>query len=140
MRATSPEPFESGDAALSEVEPGLGRLWASTKAALGSIIRIERQDAPVGPLLTEAERRIARRQLELELANARAAVLAARQDEFRASLVAADLILGRDFDRSAAAIGEARGQLAAMVVIELALALPDISESLLLLRAARGGD
>ena len=139
MRATNPDPYSSGEAGLEDVEPGLARLWASTKAALGSIIRIEKQDAQIGPLLSEAERRVARRQLELELAVARAAVLAARQEEFRASLVAADQILSRDFDQSAAAIGEARGQLASLVVIDLAPALPDISESLLLLRAAHGG-
>ena len=140
MRATNPDPYDAGEAELDEVEPGLARLWASTKAALGSFIRIEKQDAQIGPLLTEAERRVARRQLELELANARAAVLAGRQEEYRASLVAADLILGRDFDSSAEAIGEARGQLAALVVIDLAPPLPDISESLLLLRSARGGE
>ena len=139
MRATNPDPYSPGAADLENVEPGLGRLWASTKAALASIIRIEKQDAQLGPLLTEAERRVARRQLELEIANARAAVLAARQEQFRSSLVAADLILSRDFDTSAAAIGEVRGQLAALVVIDLAPALPDISESLLLLRSARGG-
>lgn len=139
MRATNPDPYAAGEGGLDEVEPGLARLWASTKAALGSIIRIEKQDAQIGPLLSEAERRVARRQLELELANARAAVLAGRQEEFRASLVAADRILSRDFDQSAEAIGEARGQLASLVVIDLAPALPDISESLLLLRSARGG-
>jgi uncharacterized protein HemX len=139
MRALSPDPYSAEAAALAEVEPGFARLWASTRAALGSIIRIEKHDAQIGPLLSEAERRVARRQLELELANARAAVLAGRQEEFRASLVAADLILSRDFDQSAAAIGEARGQLASLVVIDLAPALPDISESLLLLRAAHGG-
>jgi uncharacterized protein HemX len=140
MRAANPDPYSAGEAGLDEVEPGLARLWASTKAALASIIRIEKQDAQIGPLLSEAERRVARRQLELELANARAAVLASRQEEFRASLVAADQILSRDFDQSAAAIGEARGQLAALVVIDLAPALPDISESLLLFRAARGAE
>ena len=139
MRATNPEPYGAVAAGLDEVEPGLARLWASTRAALASIIRIEQQDAQIGPLLSEAERRVARRQLELELANARAAVLTGGQEEFRASLVAADLILSRDFDQSAAAIGEARGQLASLVVIDLAPALPDISESLLLLRAAPGG-
>lgn len=139
MRATNPDPYSTDAAGLEDVEPGVARLWASTKAALGSIIRIEKQDAQIGPLLSEAERRVARRQLELELANARAAVLAGRQEEFRASLVAADLILSRDFDQGAAAIGEARGQLASLVVIDLAPALPDISESLLLLRAAPGG-
>jgi uncharacterized protein HemX len=140
MRSTVPEAYRPGGPELGDVEPGLGRLWASTKAALGSIIRIEKQDAQIGPLLSEAERRVARRQLELELASARSAVLAAREDEFRASLVAADLILSRDFDQSAAEIGEARGQLAALVVIDLEPALPDISESLLLLRSARGGN
>jgi uncharacterized protein HemX len=139
MRATNPDPYSTDAAGLEDVEPGVARLWASTKATLSSIIRIEKQDAQIGPLLSEAERRVARRQLELELANARAAVLAGRQEEFRASLVAADLILSRDFDQSAEAIGEARGQLASLVVIDLAPTLPDISESLLLLRAAHGG-
>lgn len=138
LRAGTPTTFGAGEEVLDDVEPGLGRLWAKTKAAVGSIVRVEKQDAPVGPLLTDEERRIVRRQVELEIALARSAVLGRRQQDLRASLVAADQLLNRDFERTAPAVSEVRRELAELMRVELAPPLPDISDSLMLLRAARG--
>jgi uroporphyrin-3 C-methyltransferase len=140
MRAAPPDNFGAPDESLDESEPGLGRLWARTKGALRSIVRVERQDEPVAQVLSESERRVVRRQLALELDIARAAVLDRRQDGLQASLEAADGILSRDFDRSAQSIIEARRMLAQMMQVELEPRLPDISDSLTLLRNASGAD
>lgn len=138
MRAAAPENFGASEESLDDVEPGLGRLLERTRGAVTSIIRIERQEEPVGRVLTESERRIIRHQLTLELQIARTAVLERREAVFRASLIAADTILNRDFDRNAQSIIETRRLLGDMMQIELAPPLPDISDSLTLLRNAPG--
>lgn len=140
MRAGAPDNFGDGGQSLDEVEPGLGRLWESTKGAVTSIIRIERTEEEVGIVLTEAERRLARRQLALELQVARTALLDRREDTFRQSLVAADAMLERDFVRNAPAIVETQRLLADMMDLELEPPLPDIGDSLTLLRASPGND
>jgi uroporphyrin-3 C-methyltransferase/uroporphyrinogen III methyltransferase/synthase len=91
-------------------------------------------------VLTESERRLIRHQLALELQIARTAVLERRQAVFRASLVAADEILNRDFNRSDQRIVETRALLGEMMRAELSPALPGISDSLTLLRNAPGGE
>jgi uncharacterized protein HemX len=140
MRAANPQNFVTAEDSLDDVEPGIGRLWARTRGAVTSIVRVERSEEPVGPLLTEAERQIVRRQLALELQMARTAVLERRQAAFRASLVAADAILNRDFDRSAPVIVETRRLLGEMMRVELDPALPDIADSLTLLKNAPGAN
>jgi len=140
MRAAALQNFDAADESLDDVEPGLGRLWARTRGAVTSIVRVERAEEPVGPVLTEAERQIVRRQLTLELQMARTAVLERRQAAFRSSLVATDAILDRDFDRSAPAIVETRRLLGEMMSIALDPALPAIGDSLTLLRNTPGAD
>lgn len=139
MRAQTPDNFgTTDDASLDEVEPGFGRLWARTRGAVTSIVRVERQEEPVDQLLSESERRILRRQLSLELQLARTAVLDRREADFRSSLVAADGLLGRNFNREAQSIVAARELLAGMMRLDLMPSLPDISDSLSLLRNAPG--
>jgi len=140
MRAGAPENYGASDTAVDEAEPGLGRLWARTKGAVGSIVRVERQDEAPATLLTETERRIAQRQLALELELARVALLERRQEAFRSSLVGADALLENDFDRAATPIVEARRMLGELMRNELAPRLPAIGDSLTLLRAGGGGD
>ena len=140
MRSAVPQNFSAPEESLDDLEPGLGRLWERTKGAVTSIVRVERQDEPVEVLLTDAERSIVRRQLALELQIARTALFERRQEVFRSSLVAADGILNRDFDRSAQSIIEARRLLAGMMRIEVEPELPRIGDSLTLLRTAPGAE
>lgn len=140
MRPASPDEFGAPQESLDDVEPGLGRLLERTRGAVTSIVRIERQEEPVGRVLTESERRLVRHQLTLELQIARTAVLERRQPVFRASLVAADEILNRDFNLGEQSIVETRALLGEMMRIELSPALPDINDSLTLLRNAPGGE
>lgn len=140
MRSAVPQNFTAPEESLDDLEPGLGRLWERTKGAVTSIVRVERQDEPVEVLLTDAERSIVRRQLALELQIARTALFERRQEVFRASLVAADGILNRDFDRGAQSIVEARRLLAGMMRIEVEPEFPRIGDSLTLLRTALGAE
>jgi uncharacterized protein HemX len=140
MRPASPNDFGAPEPSLDDVEPGLGRLLERTRGAVTSIVRIERQEEPVGRVLTESERRLVRHQLTLELQMARTAALERRQEVFRASLVAADEILNRDFDRSAQSIVETRVLLGELMRVELSPALPALGDSLTLLRNAPGGE
>jgi len=140
MRPASPEDFGAPEESLDDVEPGLGRLLERTRGAVTSIVRIERQEEPVGRVLTESERRLVRHQLTLELQIARTAVLERRQAVFRASLVAADDILNRDFDIADRSIVETRALLGELMRAELSPTLPDIGDSLTLLRNASGGE
>ena len=98
------------------------------------------QEEPVGRVLTESERRLIRQQLALELQIARTAALDRRQAVFRASLVAADDLLNREFNRTEQSIVETRALLGEMMRAELAPALPAIGDSLTLLRNAPGGE
>lgn len=140
MRTASPEDFGAPEQSLDDVEPGLGRLLERTRGAVTSIVRIERQEEPIGLVLTESERRLIRHQLTLELQIARTAVLERRQPIFRASLVAADGILNREFNLADQSIVETRALLGEMMRAELSPALPDIGDSLTLLRNAPGGE
>jgi uroporphyrin-III C-methyltransferase len=140
MRPATPADFGAPEESLDDVEPGLGRLLERTRGAVTSIVRIERQEEPVGLVLTESERRLIRHQLALELQIARTAVLERRQEVFRASLVAADEILNRDFNRADQSIVETRALLGEMMRAELSPELPAIGDSLTLLRNAPGGE
>lgn len=140
MRAASPQNFGAPEEPLDDVEPGLGRLLERTRGAVTSIVRVERQEEPVGRLLTESERRVVRQQLALELQLARTAVLERRQETLRSSLVAADAILNQDFDRTAQSIIETRRLLGELATVELSPPLPDIGDSLSLLRNAPGAN
>jgi len=137
MRDQAPDNFVgAGDDESGEA--GLSRLWSQTRGAVTSIVRVERQDGPVAQLLTEAERRVVRRQFALELQLARVAALEGRGADFRTSLAQADAILERDFHLEAQRVVAARELLARLQRIELEPQLPDISDSLRLLRNASG--
>lgn len=138
LREAAPGNYEVEPEEDQEDEPGLGRLLDRTRGAVTSIIRIEREDQPAELVLTESERRLARRQLVLELQVARTAVIDRRQADFRASLVAADALLNSDFDRQARSVIAARELLGEQMTVQLEPSLPDISDSLILLRTSTG--
>ena len=132
--------FTAAQPDLDEVEPGLGRLWESFKQAVGGLVRVERRDAPVEVLLGEAERGFVRRQLVLELQLARIALLRRESESLQASLAAADGLLARDFDVTAAAVSGARELIEELSRLDIAPPQPDISGSLSLLRSTGGAD
>jgi uroporphyrin-3 C-methyltransferase len=126
------------NAAPTEAEPGLARLWLLVKSALSGIVSIERRDER--PLPVSIERRaLAKQELSLELRLARSAVLSGRADLFAASLEAATALLERDFAPEASAVRDARDVLAQMGGVDIVLEHPDIGGSLELLRAESAG-
>jgi uncharacterized protein HemX len=140
LRDQTPDSLElaaAGDDETGE-SAGLGRLWSQARGAVTSIVRVERQAGSIEQLLTETERRLVRRRLGLELQLARTAAIEGRQADLRASLVAADAILDADFNTDARSVVAARELLASMRQIELVPVLPDISDSLRLIRIAAG--
>lgn len=140
MRADNPENFTPDSDDRDDVEPGFGRLWRSLKGALLGIVRVERRESPIGVVLTEAERRVARRELELELTLARVAVFRGEPATYETSLEAAETLLERDFDRGAPEVASALARLGELGRIDVAPERPDISRSLNLLRAAPRDD
>lgn len=140
MRADAPSAFASDEAALDAAEPGFPRLWLGMKQAVSGIIRVQRREEPVRPALSEAERKLVRRQLALELELARVAVVRAEQAGFTASLTAASGILTREFDVAAPTVEAALRLLGEMRDIEVAPELPNVSLSLNRLRAAGVGE
>ncbi len=130
--------YELNDGGVAEVEPGIGRLWASLKQALLGIVRIERRDAPVEVQLSAGERELVRRQVVVELQLARVALLSGENETFRAGLVAAGALLEREFDTGAQDVAGAIALLAELGGLDIAPPQPDLSGSLSLLRGAGG--
>jgi uroporphyrin-3 C-methyltransferase len=132
-------PASSARASFEDVEPGLGRLWLGIKRALAGIIRVERSEQPVDPLLSAEERRLVRKQVEVELMLARIAALEGQSQTFQASLEAAIELLRREFDATTPELEGAIALLEQMRTLEVAPAKPDLSGSLNRLRAIPAG-
>jgi uroporphyrin-3 C-methyltransferase len=139
FRATGTSASSAAGESLEDVEPGLGRLWLGIKRALGGIIRVERNDQPVDPLLSAEERRLVRKQVEVELMLARIAALEGRSQAFQASLAAAIELLRREFDTTTSELEGAVALLEQMRALDVAPARPDLSGSLNRLRAIPSG-
>lgn len=132
-------PASSARESFEDVEPGLGRLWLGIKRALAGIIRVERSEQPVDPLLSAEERRLVRKQVEVELMLARIAALEGQSQTFQASLEAAVELLRREFDATTPELEGAIALLEQMRTLEVAPAKPDLSGSLNRLRAIPAG-
>jgi uroporphyrin-3 C-methyltransferase len=132
-------PASSARESFEDVEPGLGRLWLGIKRALAGIIRVERSEQPVDPLLSAEERRLVRKQVEVELMLARISALEGQSQTFQASLEAAIELLRREFDATTPELEGAIALLEQMRTLEVAPAKPDLSGSLNRLRAIPAG-
>src|SRR5690606_31659158 len=122
--------------APEDTAPGLGRLAASAKRALGTLVSVERREDAEARMLSAGRRTVARRELAAELALARVAALEARQKAYTASLAAASKLLERDFDTADPGVRSAAALVAELAEIDVAPSRPDIGRSLALLRAA----
>ena len=133
-----PENYQRPDVQPDDLEPGLARAWASLKSALRGMISIERRDIAVSPQLTGEEERLVRRNLELQLATARLALLREQNEAYRQGLANAQNLLGRYFDRSDARVISALALLDELLTVDVRPARPDISASGNLLRQLGG--
>lgn len=135
LRPSGPNRFAAPETGLEGSQPGLDRLWLSIRNALGSVVSVERREAPVTPVLTAAEQQLARRQLQLELQLARFAATSGRQEAFSTSVLAARTLLEQDFDADSAAVQNAVTLLDELADGDIAPVRPDIGGSLSALRA-----
>lgn len=135
LRPSGPNRFAAPETGLEGSQPGLDRLWLSIRNALGSVVSVERREAPVTPVLTAAEQQLAKRQLQLELQLARFAATSGRQEAFSTSVLAARTLLEQDFDADSAAVQNAVTLLDELADGDIAPVRPDIGGSLSALRA-----
>ena len=138
MRADAPAARAA--TAAANAEPGLGRLWVAIKNMLLGLVRVERRDEPVAHALSQAERELGRRELEIELEVARTAALRGEQQALRSALDSAIALLQRDFDAESGEVEGALALLREMRGLDVNPQRPDISGSLVRLRelAAKG--
>lgn len=122
----SPEP----DAETS----GVARAWSSVTGAFGSLIRHSKPGDSARPLMTPEAEYFLRTNLALQLQSARLALLQGEQAVFEQSLDDALVWLGDYFDVESTQVASAIGTISEIREAAVAVAKPDISQSLRLLR------
>lgn len=124
----------AADAEVDE-EPGTaGRAWNAIREAMGDIVKVTPPGDDTAPLLIPGTEPLLRSNLALQLQAARLALLTREQMIFEQSLDDADAWLEQYFDASSMQVQNARETIAEIRVVELRSDVPDISESLRLLR------
>ncbi len=125
---------------MPAIDPDAGpmdRTWASLKAAFGDVVSVRRTDEAVQPLLSPDARYFLRANLALQMQTARLAMLRGEQAIFEQSLTDAEEWLREYYDRDSAAVQSALATVADIRKQYTSTDLPDISESLRLLRQYR---
>jgi len=119
-------------------KPGFFVAWMSRLADdLGSLIRIRRVDETQSPKLDNSERFLAFENLRLHLLVAQLAVLRSDQGVYEENLATARTWLN-DYFESSSKTQRFDARLSELMQIDIAQELPDISESLTLLRSQIG--
>ena len=106
---------------------------ATVRSALASLVSIRRADDPISPLLSDAQKTVLIRSLDLELQLARLAIMRGDAGMFRRSISAATERVADQFDPMSAEVQSALGSLRDLSAAQLPEELPDISGSLTLL-------
>ena len=122
-----------------EVPPGFERAWASFKAAIAGMVRIDRRDEPVQRALTAREGSLVRWGTQLELTAARLALLRGDQEVFEQSLRAAIENLGSYFDTREQSVNSSIELLREIEKVSVDPNRPDISAPLNTLRRLTAG-
>ena len=122
------------DAVVDPALSGANRAWASVKGAVSGLVRVTPPDEAAAPLMTPDAVYFLRTNLTLQLQAARLALLRGEQAVFEQSLDDAAGWLDLYFDAESAQVRGAKATLAEIRSGLFAVAPPDISESLRLLR------
>lgn len=139
LKQGAPKVF-SQQAPVADQAPGpVERAWAAVRAAVARLVSIRRADQPVTPLLTDTERSVLVRSLDLELQLARLAVMRGDAGMYRRSVEAATGRVEQHFDPAAPDVQVALDTLRGLATVALPEELPDISGSLTALLKAIGG-
>lgn len=140
-------PFRSRQFALPAAVPspihaasGWQRAWAQVVDGLRSLFVVRHHREPVRPLLSGAEQGLVSTVLVVRLDAARAALPSRNARLYRDELAAARAWLARWYQRDAPAVQSADGQIAALLKVELAPALPALGTGLSLLRRQQSAD
>jgi uroporphyrin-3 C-methyltransferase len=136
LRAPGGEARESGEAA-SEEQGAAARAWTSVKEAMSGLVKVTPPDEETRALLTPDAAHLIRSNLALQLQAARLALLRGEQSIFEQSLEDADALLAEYFDGDSAQVKSAQATIAEISDSMVAVAAPDISESLRLIRQFR---
>ena len=123
-----------------EIDPelsGAGRAWASVKNAMGGLVKVTPPDrAKLVQLSPDAEFFL-RNNIALQLQSARLALLRGEQAIFEQTLDDTSALLNEYFDTGSAAVQGSLETIAEIRQYVFAAEVPDISESLRLLRQFR---
>ena len=131
MEIVLPDDDDSGvDTELT----GTDRALASLKSAFSNVVSVRRTDEALKPFIAPEAQYFLRANLALQLQAARLAVLRGEESIFRQSLDDAAAWLGEHYDGDSAAVQSALQTIAGIRGSVFAQSLPDISESLRLLR------
>jgi len=125
------------EAASAEVDPdltGMDRAMASLMNAVDGIVSVRRTDEAMQPLIAPEALYFLRANLGLQLQAARLALLRGEETVFRQSLDDADAWLAEHYDQNSTAVKSARVTVAGIRGSVFSVAVPDISQSLRLLR------
>jgi uroporphyrin-3 C-methyltransferase len=136
LRAPGGEARESGEAA-NEEQGAAARAWTSVKEAMSGLVKVTPPDEETRALLTPDAAHLIRSNLALQLQAARLALLRGEQSIFEQSLEDADALLAEYFDGDSAQVKSAQATIAEISDSMVAVAAPDISESLRLIRQFR---
>ncbi len=136
VRTPGSDSAESSGAA-DEEQGAAARAWDSVKDAMSGLVKVTPPDEETRALLTPNAAHLIRSNLALQLQAARFALLRGEQSIFEQSLEDADALLAQYFDRDSAQVKSAQATIAEISDSMVAVAAPDISESLRLIRQFR---
>jgi uroporphyrin-3 C-methyltransferase len=126
-------PAKDGSEIESELS-GIDRAMASLKSTVGDVVSVRRTDEAVMPLIAPESAYFLRANVSLQLQVARLALLRGERAAFQQSLDDADAWLGEYYDADSTQVQSARQTIAETRDGLFDIAMPDISESLRLLR------
>ena len=130
----------AGDVTAAEAEAldtemsGTARMWAAVKDAASGLVKVTPPDGDKAALITPDVADLARSNLSLQLQAARLALLRGEQEIFEQSLDDADAWLELYFNTGSAQVRSARQTMSEIRTEYAAVAPPDISQSIRLLR------
>jgi len=136
LRTPGSEAGESGGAADGE-QGAAARAWDSVRDAMSGLVKVTPPDEETRALLTPDAAHLIRSNVALQLQAARLALLRGEQAIFEQSLEDADALLSEYFDGDSAPVKSAMATIAEIRESMVTVAVPDISESLRLIRQFR---
>ncbi len=133
LKNSMPDTFRETPAEPDGELTGFSRAIATLRAALASLVSIRRADDPISPLLSDAQKTVLIRSLDLELQLARLAIMRGDAGMFRRSISAATERVADQFDPMSGEVQSALASLRELSAVRLPEELPDISASLTML-------